>query len=343
MCQAIYRRLVTTKVVMRFAAASLVAALTLITFAAPLAAEAQPGGKMPRVGVLTVVSLSSTLFARQFPEALRDLGYVEKQNIILEWHAADGRLDRLADLAAELVRVKADVIVAITNPDILAAKRATTTIPIIMVTAIDPVGAGLVASLARPGGNITGRMFFSPETLGKQLEVLKETVPTTTRVVYLRGADVPGYATTFQGVRAGAQALGLTLREVEVRPTGDVARLLDEVRRWQPDALYVGTAGISAGHRDAILKFAVQHRLPAIYASRSAVDAGGLMAYAPSALETTRRVAYYVDRILKGARPADLPVEQPMKFDLVINLKTAKQIGLTIPQSVLLQADALIE
>jgi putative ABC transport system substrate-binding protein len=334
---------VKTTVVIAFAAAKLVAALTFIMFATPLAAQAQLAGKIPRVGVLSVAPVSSTWFGRQFPEALREVGYVETQNIILEWWLADGRLDRLPDLAAELVRAKTDVIVALTNPDVLAAKRATTTIPIIMVAAVDPVGTGLVASLARPGGNITGRMLFSPETLGKQLEILKETVPTVTRVVYLRGADVPGYATTFQGVRAGARALGLTLREVEVGPTTDVVRVLEEVRPWQRDALYVGTAGISTGQRDAILKFAVQHRLAAISAARAAVEAGGLMAYTPSPVETIRRTAYYVDRVLKGARPADLPVEQPQKWDLAINLKTAKQIGLTIPQSILLRADTLIE
>jgi putative ABC transport system substrate-binding protein len=230
-------------------------------FVMPLGAEAQPAGKVPRVGVLTVVPLSSLMFPRQFPEALRDLGYVEKQNIILEWRSADGRPDRLADLAAELVRVKADVIVAVTNPDILAAKRATTTIPIIMAAASDPVGAGFVASLARPGGNITGRAWVSSETVAKQLEILKETVPTLTRVVYLRGDGLLPIPS--RGLQAGAQALGLTLREVEVRPTDDVARALEEVRRWRPDALYVSST-IPGGHRDAILKFAVQHRLPAM-------------------------------------------------------------------------------
>ncbi len=332
----------TTIVVMRFAAAGLIAAFILIIFAAPLAVEAQPAGKVPRIGVLSLIPISSW-FARQFPEALRDLGYVEKQNIVLELRSADGKLDRLADLAAELIRVRADVIVAMTTPDALAAKRATTTIPIVMAAAQDPVAFGLVASLARPGGNVTGRAFLPPETVGKQFEVLKETVPTITRVVYLRGVDVPGHATSVQGLRAGAQALGLTLREVEMRPTGDVAGVLEEVRRWQPDALYVGVVGISAGHRDAILRFAVQHRLPTISANRPTVMAGALMTYAPSALESVQRTAWYVDRILKGARPADLPVEQPMKFDLVINLKTAKQIGLTIPQSILRRADELIE
>jgi putative tryptophan/tyrosine transport system substrate-binding protein len=165
-------------------------------------------------------------FPRQFPEALRDLGYVDKQNLILEWRSADGRPDRLADLAADLVRVKADVIVAVANPDILAAKRATTTIPIVMVAASDPVGAGLVASLARPGGNITGRTWTGPETVGKQLELLKETVPTITRVVHLGSAGVPGVGASVQAAQAGAQALGLTLRVMEVRPTDDVALLL---------------------------------------------------------------------------------------------------------------------
>jgi putative ABC transport system substrate-binding protein len=328
---------------MRFATAELVAVLTLILFTAPLAAKAQPAGKIPRVGVLALLPLSSMMFPQQFPQVLRDLGYVDKQNQILEWRSADGRPDRLADLAAELLRLKVDVIVAVTNAEILAAKRATTTIPIVMAAAQDPVGAGLVASLARPGGNITGRTFMTPEAAGKLLEILKETVPTITRVVHLGWAGVAGFEATLQGAQAGARALGLTLRVVELRQTDDIARVLDDVRRWQPDALYVSPSGVSAGHRDAILKFAVQHRLPAVYPVRGMVEAGGLMVYAPSALEAARRVAYYVDRILKGARPADLPVEQPQKWDLVINLKTAKQIGLTIPQSILLRADEVIE
>lgn len=324
---------------MRFPIAKLVAALTLILVAVPLAVEAQPAGKVARVGVLTVLPMSSMMFPRQFPEALRELGYVEKQNIILEWRSADGRPDRLADLAAELVRVKVDVMVAITNADILAAKRATTTIPIIMAAAADPVAAGFVASLARPGANITGRAYSSSETVAKQLEVFKETVPTITRVVHLRGEVL--LPTTREGLLAGAQALGLTLREVQL-PADNVARVLEEVRHWRPDGLYVSPT-IPAGHRDAILKFAVQHRLPTMSAIHGLVEAGGLMAYAPNALEGARRTAYYVGRILKGARPADLPVEQPQRYDLVINLKTAKQIGLTIPQSILLRADALIE
>ncbi len=322
---------------MRYVMTKLIAALTLILFAAPLAVEAQPAKKVPRVGILSIVPLGTMLFPRQFPEALRDLGYVEEQNIILEWRSADGRPDRLAGLAEDLVRVKADVIVAIINSDVLAAKRATTTIPIIMAAAMDPVAAGFVTSLARPGGNITGRLSAGSETVAKQIEVLKETVPTLTRLVYLRGGLYPPVR---EGILAGAQALGLTLREVEVRQTDDLARVLEEVRRWQPDALYV--AGTS-GDRDTLLKFAVQHRLPAMYTTVGMVKAGGLMVYAPSALESARRAAYYVDRILKGAKPADLPVEQPQRFDLVINLKTAKAIGLTIPQSILSRANELIE
>lgn len=317
----------------------LVAALTCVLLAAPLAADAQQAGKVARVGVLSAQPLSSMTFPRQFPEALRDLGYIERQNIILEWRSADGKPDRLADLAAELVRVKVDVIVAITNPDILAAKRATTTIPIIMVAGADPVGAGLVASLARPGSNITGRSHSSSETVAKQLEVLKETVPAVTRVVYLRGEVL--LPTMGEGLPAAAKALGLTLREVQL-PTDHVARILEEVRRGRPDALYISPS-IPAGHQDAILKFAVQHRLPTMSPIRGLVELGGLMAYAPSALEGARGTAHYVDRILKGARPGDLPVEQPQRYDLVINLKTAKQIGLTIPQSILLRANALIE
>jgi putative ABC transport system substrate-binding protein len=322
-----------------FAAARLVAVRILITAAAPLAAETQPAGKVARVGVLSVAPLSSRMFPRQFPGALRDLGYIEMQTIILEWRSADGKPDRLADLAAELVRVKVDAIVAIANPDILAAKRATTTIPIIMAGAADPVGGGFVASPARPGGNITGRAYSSAETVAKQLQIFKETVPSVTRVVYLHGEVL--LPTAREGLRAGAQALGLTLHEVQL-PADNVARALAEVRRWRPDGFYV-SAFIPAAHRDAILTFAMQHRLPAISPIRGMVEAGGLMGYVPSALEGARRAAYYVDRILKGARPADLPVEQPQEYELIINLKTAKAIGLTIPQSILMRADELIE
>lgn len=235
------------------------------------------------------------------------------------------------------------VIVTVTNPDILAAKRATTTIPIVMVAAVDPVGAGLLASLARPGGDVSGRTWYGAETAGKLLEIIEETAPAITRVVHLGSGGLPGFASQIGGVQAGARALGLTLRVVEVRQTDDVSRVLEEVRRWQPDALYASPTGLPAGHRDAILKFAVQHRLAVVSPVRGMVEAGGLMVYAPSALEAARRVAHNVDRILKGARLADLPIEQPQKFDLVINLRTARQIGLTIPQSILLRADALIE
>jgi putative ABC transport system substrate-binding protein len=221
---------VITEVVMRFAVATLVGPLAFVLLATPLAAGAQPAGKVPRVGILTELPLSSIMFPRQVPDALGELGYVEKQNVILEWRSADGKPDRLADLAAELVQAKVDVIVALTNADILAAKRATTTIPIVMGAALDPVAAGLVDSLARPGRNITGRMWTNSETVAKQLQIFKETVPTMTRVVVLGLTDV-----NVEGARAGAQALGLTLRVVEIRQTEDVARVLEEVRRrWQP-------------------------------------------------------------------------------------------------------------
>ncbi len=330
-----------TKVTTRFAAAKLVAALTVILCASPPPVEAQAAGKVLRVGVLTVIPLSNMAFPRQFPDALRDLGYIEKQNIVLEWRSADGRHDRLASLAAELVGLKVDVIVALINPDILAAKRATTTIPIVMASAHDPAAAGLVASLARPGGNVTGRTSIAPETAGKELELLKEMVPTITRVVYL--GDVRGIETTLQGRQAGAKTLGLTLRVMQLQPTDDLPRVLEEVRRWRPDALFLSPAGFSAGHRDAILRFASQHRLPTMSPTRGMVEAGVLVAYAPSALEAAQRAAYYVDRIARGARPADLPVEQPQRYDLIINLRTARAIGLTIPQSILLRADELIE
>ena len=312
----------------------------------PLTAGAQPQTKIPQVGVLTVVPLSSLALPRHFPDALREFGYVDKQNILLEWRSAEGKRERLADLAAELVRLRVDVIVALSNPAILAAKQATATIPIVMGGSQDPVGAGLVASLARPGGNITGRAFYAPETVGKQLQILKETVPTLTRLMLLttRGArGIPGFAILFQEAEEGARALGLTLRVTELGPTEDMVQFLEEVRRWQPDALYIGTTGISVGQRDAILKFALQQRLPTMATARGVVERGALMFYVPSTIEYARRAASYVDRILKGAKPADLPIELPQKHDLVINLKTAKALGLTIPQSILLRADEVIE
>jgi putative ABC transport system substrate-binding protein len=326
---------------MRAGTPELIVALTLILHAAPLAAEAQP--VVHRVGILAAPPLSSMTFPQQFPAALRDLGYVEKHNIVLEWRSADGRPDHLSNLAAELVRIKVDVIVAMTNADIVAATRATTKIPIVMVAAQDPVGAGIVVSLARPGGNVTGRTFLGPETAGKLLEVLKETVPGISRVMHLGSAAIPSVAANLKSAESAARALGLTMQAVELRPSDDVARVLGEIRRWQPHALYVMPVGIPARHRDAILKFAVDHRMPAVYGARGMVELGGLMVYLPSALESARRVAWYVDRILKGTLPADLPVEQPQKYDLVINLKTAKAMGLTIPQSILLRADELIE
>jgi ABC-type uncharacterized transport system substrate-binding protein len=318
-------------------------ALALGLLAAPLAVEAQQAGKAHRIGVLTIHSFSSITFTQQFPEALRDLGYVEGQNIILEWRSADGRSDRLTDLAADLVRIKADVIVALTNPDIVAAKRATTTIPIVMGAASDPVSAGFVESLASPRGNITGGTWFNPEGAGKILEILRETIPRATRVALLTGAGFPGAAAYIQSNQTAAQALGVTLRVVEMQQTDEIARVLEQVHHWQPDALYVVPTGVVAGHRDVVLKFAEQKRLPAIYTVRGWVNAGGLMVYTASPIESAQRVARYVDRILKGAKPADLPVEQPTKFELVVNLRTAKALGLTIPPSVLARADEIIE
>jgi putative ABC transport system substrate-binding protein len=307
----------------------------------PLTARAQAAGKVPRVGVLTVLPLSSMAFTREFPGALRDLGYVEGRNIVLDWRSADGSRGRLADLAAELVRLKADVLVTVNNEDTFAAKRATTTIPIIMVAGHDPVGAGLIASLARPGGNISGRAWFGPETSGKMLQILKETVSTTTRVLFIGGPGAEA-SSVVRGMRASALPLGLTLHVIEFPSTDDVAPLLDEVDRWKPDALFLGSS-MRVGHRDAILNFAVQRRLPTMTNTRGLVSAGALMAYIPNSLDATRSVAYCVDRILKGASPADLPVTLPQRLDLIINLKTAKAIGLTIPPSILLRADDLIE
>ncbi len=307
-------------------------------------AEPQQPTKVPRIGFLSASS-PSVISARleAFRQGLRELGYVEGKNIVIEWRSAEGKLDRLPALAAELVRLKLDVIVTSGALPTRAAKEATSTIPIVMGFDLDPVGNGFVASLARPGGNITGLSTLAPEISGKQLELLKEIVPKLSRVAVFGTSTRPGNAQALREVELAAGALGVQLQYLEVRDPKDIETAFQEARKGRADAVLVSALPILASQRTHIADLAVKNRLPAAYGQPEYLDAGGLMFYGASITEMFHRAATYVDKILKGTKPADLPVEQPMKFELVINLKTAKQIGLTIPQSVLYRADKVIK
>jgi ABC-type uncharacterized transport system substrate-binding protein len=276
--------------------------------------------------------------------ALRELGYIEEQNIAIEYRYGEGKPDRVPALAAELVRLKVDIIVATGgNRVILAAKNATKTIPIVMLGAgVDPVEAGFVESLARPGGNVTGLPALSRELNGKRLEMLKEAVPKLARVAFLYESTPGSVREAKEVFPAAARALGLTVRSWEVRDADSLERVFAALNKERPDGLFVPRSNLMNVNQRRIAGFALKSRLPSMYDTREAVDAGGLMSYGADLADSYRRVAVYVDKILKGAKPADLPVEQPTKFDLVINLKTAKQIGLTIPPNVLARANKVI-
>jgi putative ABC transport system substrate-binding protein len=322
-------------------------ALCAMLLALCVSAEAQQPKKIARIGYL-----SNTEPGRESARgeairlALRELGYVEGQNIAFEYRYAEERRDRLPELAAELVRLKVDIIVALGgDPLILAAKNATKTIPIVMVGAgFDPVEAGFVESLARPEGNVTGLTNLGPELGGKRLDLLKETVPKVVRVAVLSDpANPPNVREVKERLPVAARALGLTIQPWEVRAANDFERVFAALRKQRADGLYVLGGLLMNANQKRIVGFTLKSRLPSVYGGREAVEAGGLMSYGADLTDRHRRVAYYIDRILKGAKPADLPVEQPTKFELVINLKTAKQIGLTIPQSVLYRADKVIK
>jgi putative ABC transport system substrate-binding protein len=309
-------------------------------------ADAQQPKKVPLIGAITGPASS---FAQPYIEAgrraLRELGYVEGQNIAIEYRFGGGRAggaaERLPQLAAELVRLNVDVIVAVGDPAIYAAKQATTTIPIVMVAAGDPVAGGLVAGLARPGGNMTGTTFLSSELAGKRLELLKEVVPKGSRAVVLWNPKNPGGSLDLKETQTAAQAMGVALQVLEVRDPGEFERAFSAMNR--PEILVVLTDPISFSYRGDVAELAAKHRLPSMYELGEFVDSGGLMSYGPSLLGMCERAAYYVDRILRGTKPTELPVERPKKFELVINLKTAQQIGLTISQSVLFRADKVIK
>jgi putative ABC transport system substrate-binding protein len=310
-------------------------------------ASAQQPKKMHRIGYLVAGDpTTESTRAEAIRLALRERGYIEGQNIAFEYRYAEGKRDRQAELAAELVRLKVDIIVVVGGGNwVLAAKNATKTIPVVMVgSGIDPVEFGLVESLARPGGNVTGLTLLSRELGGKQLELLKEAVPKVVRVAVLYNPASPGATREVkEDLPVAARALGLTLQHWQVRAADDFERAFAAKTKERSDGLYVPSSGpVVRANGKRIADLAVKSRLPSVYYNREAVDAGGLMYYGADIADSYRRVAYFVDRILKGAKPSDLPVERPTKFDLVINLKTAKQIGLTIPAEVLARANNLI-
>ena len=318
-------------------------ALGALLFALCVSVQAQQPKKVSRIGLLASgQGLGSAGDA--FRQRLRELGWVEAQNITIESRFAGGKnLDRLPQLAAELVRLKVALIVADGDPAIYAAKQATSAIPIVVVAVGDPVREGLVASLARPGGNITGLTSISTELSGKRLELLKEAVPKVSRVAVLWNPANASNVIEFKEAEVAARALGLKLQSLEVRGPDDFQGAFAGAARDRANALIVVRDPLVDSHHFRILDFAIDKRLPSIHGEEQFVEAGGLMSYGPSRVELFRRAATYVDKILKGAKPADLPVEQPTKFDLVINLKNAKQIGLTIPPNVLARADKVIK
>ena len=313
--------------------------------AAPGAAGAQQTGKVPRIGWLGGPTRESAEpFVREFQLGLKDLGWVEGQNIVIEWRFAGGRAERLPGLAAELVRLRVDLIVTPSTPTILAAKNATTTIPIVTVGGGDPVELGLVASLARPGGNITGlTTVVSQEIAGKQLELLKETVPKVSRMAVLWNPTTRGNALALREAEIAARALGVELQVLEARSLNDFESAFSAMSKKRAGALLVLGDVMFTTHRRRLADLAAKNRLPAMYGARQSVDEGGLVSYGANGLDNFRRAAVYVDKILKGAKPSDLPIERPTKFELVVNLKAAKALGLTIPPALLLRADQVID
>jgi len=316
----------------------------VVLLAVAVVAEAQQPTKVPRIGYLAASSLSA-LAARTeaFRQGLRELGYVEGKNIVIEWRFAEGKLDHLPALAAELVRLKVDIIVTAGPQTTRPAKQATSTIPIVMAQDPDPVGNGFVASLARPGGNITGLATLAPELSGKQLELLKETVPKLSRVAVFGTSTNPGNAQNLREVELAATAFGVKLQYLDVLSPNDIETAFQAASKGRADAVLMLPGSVLVLRRAQLTDLAVKSRLPAIYQQTEFTEAGGLMYYGTNTPELFRRAATYVDKILKGAKPADLPVEQPTKFEFVINLKAAKQIGLTIPPNVLARADKVIK
>ena len=328
----------------RATARSILVTVMLLAVAVP--AEAQQSKKVPRIGYLVAGSASSiSTYVEAFRKGLRELGYIDGKNILIEYRYAEGHEKRLRDLAEELVRLKVDLIFVGNNRAAQAAKNATGTIPIVVTLTSDPVATGLVRSLARPGENVTGltRLSSSPELTGKRLELLKEAFPEVRLVAVLRNPESVPATPIFKEMQAAAQTLGVQLEPVDVRQPDDFDKTFTAITKKRADALMVLSSPIFNIHEAQIVRFAAANRLPAMYPRAEAVEAGGLMYYGTDDADVFRRAATYVDKILKGAKPADLPVEQPVKFEFVINLKTAKQIGLTIPPNVLARADKVIK
>jgi putative ABC transport system substrate-binding protein len=306
-------------------------------------AEAQHSKKIPRIAYLTVAPLSANVArVEAFRQGLREVGYVERKNIVIEWRSAEGKLKRESELVAAALDLKVDIIVTSGPTMTRAAKQATATIPIVMTFDSDPVGSGFIASLARPGGNITGLSALTPELSGKQLELLKEIIPKVSRVAVLGNSNEPANPKTLKEMELAAGVLGIRVLSLDVRGSRDIEPAFEETTKARADALVVLPSFVLSDQRTKVANLAMKSRIPAIYFREAFVEADGLMSYGTSFPDLARRAATYVDKILKGAKPAELPVEQPTKFELVINLKTAKQIGLTIPPNVLARADKVI-
>jgi ABC-type uncharacterized transport system substrate-binding protein len=320
--------------------------LCLVAIVIPLSvksAEPQQSGKLPRVGLLAPGASERNPQIEGFQQALRDLGYVEGRTIHIEYRFAQGKDDRISELAAELVRLKVDVISTFSHRVALIVKNTTTSIPIVFAFVNDPVGVGLVSSLARPGGNITGVSLQGLDLIGKRLELLKESVPKVDRLVYLRNPVEPYSPIYWKEVQSVSRALGIRqVSSLEAEGPEDFEGAFAALARQHPDALLVETNSLNTGNRKRISDFAVDHRLPTMCGLTYFMDAGALMSYSPNLPDHFHRAAVLLDKVIKGAKPADLPVEQPTKFEFVINLKTAKQIGLTIPPNVLARADKVI-
>ena len=320
------------------------AILTVVALATLLAAPAQPAAKVYRIGFIgnSTAALESNLVG-PFRQGLRELGYVEGRDLVIEYRWAEGDYKRLPALVAELIASNVDILVTAGTPSALAVKRATKTIPLVMVAVGDPVGTGLVASLARPGGNLTGLVSIAPDLEGKRLELLREVVPKLSSVSVLTNPANPFHALSEKQVRAAAEVLRLKVQVVNVREAAELDQAFEAIAREEPGGLLMLADRVFLHNRTRIADFATRQRIPGVYAYSELVGAGGLMSFGPSYPGMHKRAAYFVDRILKGAKPADLPMEQPEKFELIINLKSARVLGLTIPQSLLLRADQVIE
>ncbi len=332
--------------VMRLTAFGFTLLLALTGLSGPGSVDAQPAAKVVRIGILLPPSRPTAPDWKEgwpFAKALRELGWVEGRNLAIEDRWAEGRTERLPALAAELVGLKVDVIVASSWPAAVAAKNATTTIPIVIVGAGDPVGTGLVQSLAHPGGNVTGLGDLSAELSAKRLELLKEAVPTLSRVAILWNAGDSGMTLRMRAIQTASRTLAVTVRPLGVHSLEDFEVAFTAMTQERPDALFVVADPLVTANRKRILDFTAKHQLPAMYEFRPYAADGGLMAYGPSLDSMFGRAAAFADKILKGARPADLPVEEPTQFELVVNLKTAKALGLKLPQSILIRADEVIQ